>query len=237
MSPLPEFAPLFPSMEWWRIFLSRRLEMPDTGGDDALRLAVRLANTESRLKSREWMRFAVCAPARAAAAADMSAQVSVLSLPVEGSASALKNRHPRSWMLAREALREAEKIKATLATAYGRTPYFHILADTLFSGSGFGGNTFTGDGPAGRPSAGDVCDEAFSGIVSLLCLDDDRLLRDLRERMKRGDAVLRNVRGDVLQRLGETGASLSGAGGGVSILHSLFHIGPDTVFALLPSFL
>lgn len=161
-----------------------------------------MANSSAGLRPRDWMRFRIEGD-------------SMLSLPVEGGASALKNGHPESWRTAREARREAGKIDATMATVYGRTPYFHLLKDTLSL------SVRLEEGM----SAHILCNDIFMAIKSLLQLDDDFLIRGLGEKIARGDGRLRNV-----------AAPFSELKPDLTIAHSLFKYGPEAIFALLPAF-
>lgn len=102
---MPGFPPLFPDVEWWRLYLKGRLEGLE------VEAAIAGANRGCGLKPRGWMRFEVAGPA-------------TLTLPVGGGASTLKNRPTPTWRLAAEAEREWRKILATTATLYGRCPYF-----------------------------------------------------------------------------------------------------------------
>ena len=112
--PLPTFPPLNAPIGWWRTFCRLRAGDANAG----IKEIVTVANRESGLRPRDWLRFTI--------AADVS-----LSMPVAGGASALKNRHPDSWKLAGESVAAADKIKDTLATVYGRTPYFRLLEEEM----------------------------------------------------------------------------------------------------------
>ena len=159
--PLPIFPPLFPPLEWWRIFcvdLTMRaatLDAAVTPRIEDFSGSISRANAEGGVTAREWVRFSVDADV-------------TLSLPVEGGASALKNRRPDSWVFAREAPREARKIASTLATLYGRTPFFHLLGDDLT--------------PCPEPGmkVAEVNGEMFGRIIRILGLGDVYLLQSLR---------------------------------------------------------
>lgn len=193
---LPDFPPLFPTGEWWRAYVAARL-----AGDERPAEMI-VGNMEGGARRRDWMRIAI-------------AGGQTLSVPVEGGASALKNRDPRGWRLAPEASREGRKAAATLATVYGRHPYFHLLSDML---------------PAdlavpGAPARG-VCLEAFRTVESLLGLDDPTLLAGLRRAVDGHD-----------RRIGMVGADCRGRlRPGLSILDAVFTLGRDAIFALLPPF-
>ena len=195
--PLPIFPPLYPPGEWWRLFLSHRLA--GNTEDEA----IRAANAAANVKPRGWMRITVEAD-------------SVLSLPVAGGASALKNRHPDSWVIATESIREGRKIINTLSTLYGNRPFYHILAPHLTE-------IFTSDAGI-RASA--IALEAFSNVVRILSLDNDTLLKDIRLRIAAGDRLLKETGMEF-----ETKSSLH-----LSILDSIFTLGPDAIFAILPAF-
>lgn len=99
--PTPSFPPLFPSVDWWRIYVS------SLSAGESREKAIIIANSGRR--PRDWMRF------------------DGLSLPIEGGASTLKNRPSEVWKLSEKARPAARKIDATLATLYGATPFFHLL--------------------------------------------------------------------------------------------------------------
>lgn len=200
--PLPTFAPLFAPTGWWRIYLRKRLE-----GLDKER-ATAEANRESGIKARSWMRFRAEGDA-------------VLALPVEGGASTLKNRHPDTWVLAREAERDIPKILTTLSTLYGRTPFFQLLRPDILTVS-------TDENPPGpRATAREICTAAFEWTASILNLDDDNLLGDIRRRTDEADPRLRAVVDETPRNLRAEDAS---------IIHPLFHLGPDAIFILIPPF-
>ena len=194
INPLPSFPPLFSTEGWWRSFIAGRLggESPDE--------AITRANAACGLKSREWMRFRIEGDA-------------VLSVPVAGGASTLKNRPSQEWMLSAGAVREGRKIEATLATVYGRTPYFSLFRQDII--------------PEYKECpAGEICRDAFHKVNRVLGLDDEDLLKELKRRMIFSDAVIKSI------RAGYTGTVHPE----LSILDILFKAGPDAIFALMPSF-
>ena len=193
---LPDFPPLFPDVEWWRLFVEMRLQ----GVSSAEACAE--AGRRRGLKPRSWMRV-------------LLAGDTMLSLPVSGGASALKNRPADSWELAPEAAPRRRKFEATLATLYGRTPFFHLLRETLLPG---GGEEVT---------AREVCRDAFLKVEALLGLDNEELLAMLRERMARRDATLASM----------VEAYDAKADRRLSIIDVLARLGPDAIFTLLPTFL
>ena len=198
--PLPDFPPLFPRGEWWRLFFAATLE----GASQAE--AICRANASSGIKPREWLRFYIAGAA-------------ALSLPVSGGASALKNRPSTRWTLAPEAQRESRKISATLATAYGRSPFFHPLRDCFEM-------PFSSEELAEGVRASEVCREAFRRVAGVLNLEDTRLIEALRVRMADGDGTLGRVCAD----------SRADFHPDLSIIDTLCRLGPDAIFTLLPSF-
>lgn len=143
--PKPDFPPLFPKVGWWRRYTASILngETPQE--------AIRKANAS--VKPREWMRF------------------DGLSLPIEGGASALKNRLPATWRLSEKAVAEGRKMDATLATRYGGTPFYRLL-DHLIS---------LRDTIQGKEMASEVCIEAFRRVEGILGLDRIDLLESARD--------------------------------------------------------
>ena len=193
--PLPDFPPLYASAAWWKEYVASRL-----GGIDA-RGATVAANRGSGLRNRDWMRFTIEVD-------------ETLSLPVAGGASALKNRYPDSWVLAQEAQRDGRKILSSIATAYGRQPFFHLIKEELFAPL---------LGLEDR-KASQVCLEAFQAVERLLGLDGERLIFDLRMKIADKDHTLRQV------------ALESSPKFGLSIIDALVRKGPGAIFALLPAF-
>lgn len=191
---LPDFPPLFPALEWWRIFLSLRLQ-----GSHPTE-AVAGANAGCGLKPRDWMRVRLLPDV-------------TLPLPIDGGASALKNRPSHTWTLAREAKRACDKYGATLATLCGRLPFFHLLAEQL-----------TPDGSPGE-KASEVCLRAFGNICSIMGLDDERLLKQLKSRLEKKDSVIEGIRLEQIERPDPS----------LSVTVAIAALGPDTIFTLLPS--
>lgn len=196
MEKMPRFAPLMAPVDWWRAFVSARIDGADR---DA---AAAAANAGAGVRRRDWLRFSV-GDAR-------------LSLPVAGGASALKNHPPDSWRLAAEAPREARKADATIATLYGRTPYYHLIADRV---------ALSPHATPGSP-ASEICTALFSAVENIICTDSDSLLDSLRQRIDAGDPRLRAVSAETSAR----------APGALSIIDLLMHLGPDAIFALIPPF-
>ena len=194
--PLPSFTPLFPSVKWWRLFLKCRLE----GVSEEETIAA--ANRESGLKRREWMRVALADGGR-------------VSIPVKGGASSLKNRPAESWELAAECRRETARFASTLATLYGRQPFFHLLDRELT--------------PRCEPGerAEEVCRAAFRSIAGILQADDEKLLAEIKKDMEnpRGRSVAAGR-----ELVGKTRA-------GLSVIDAAVRLGPDAIFTLLPPFL
>ena len=196
--PLPSFPPLFPSGNWWRLFLKNRL---DGFGTEK---AVEAANHDSGLAAREWLRLKL-------------KDSSMFSFPVAGGASALKNRDSGSWRFAKEIIRKRDSMLSTLATLYGKAPYFSLLADSLrLNTSDFGDDA--------RVSV--ACRNVFREAVNILRLDDSQLLEMLKDKVENKDIVIRKIREELEDR-----CDLS-----LSILDPLMRLGPDTIFVLIPAF-
>ena len=137
-----------------------------------------------------------------------------LTVPVEGGGSALKNRPPESWTLASEAARDYRKIRSTLATIYGRSPFFHLLEDILLpSLSGI----LPGEG------ASDLCTQIFRNVTEILNIEDEALLAAIREAMRTKDPRLEGARPLKMEPC-------------LSIADVLFRYGPDAIFSLIPAF-
>lgn len=198
---LPEFPPLFPSGGWWRVFAAARLDRFDTHS------AIGKANASAGVRPREWMRTRITGGA-------------MLSIPVAGGASTLKNRLPSSWRLAREAAREMQKFESTLATVYGRQPYFALLRDDFSIGSY---NPTEGEE---CDSAERLCNEAFIRTAGTLGLDDEFLLESIRVRMEAKDSLLRGVCNDLTPLFNPE----------LSIVDAIVRLGPDAIFLLIPAF-
>ena len=193
--PLPEFPPLFPLGKWWRQFLGRRLEgMPE-------KEAIAGANRDAGLKPREWMRVRLEGDA-------------MLSLPVKGGASALKNRTPSSWELAEESRREVCVYSSTLSTIYGRRPFFHLLVGSLV--------------PSALPGmkADALCRDCFRKVMDILLPDEDTLLEDIKREL--------SLPGGRIREIGEEPAMQIDLG--LSITDALVRLGPDAIFPLVASF-
>lgn len=195
---LPQFPPLFPIGRWWRLFLSRRLE--GFSRDDA----VAAANKESAIRPRDWMRMAL-------------AQNTRISLPVRGGASALKNHHPETWYMAQEVVHENRKVVATVATVYGQMPYSRFLSDVCIP---------VKPGAEGMVKASEVCLQAFERVVSLLELDDDYLLDQLRDKTLSPTPSFKCICNDFNKNFNPE----------LSIVDALMRLGKDAIFVLVPSF-
>lgn len=198
--PLPEFPPLFPPGEWWRSYLKALT------GSLSQREAIMSANSLTGIKSRDWMRIRL-------------AEGSVISLPVEGGACALKNRHPSTWILASEARRDSRKFMATLATLYGRKPFFHLCQAELEK-------LFSPEDADSQRSAESFCNAAFTLTERFLTLHDREMIKTLdiliRENNRRIADICRRLTAQIDSRL--------------SILDSVLRLGPDAIFTLIPSF-
>ena len=193
--PLPQFPPLFPPGKWWRIFLSYLLQ----GETEAE--SIRKANEDSGLRARDWMRLRL-------------KDDTLISFPVAGGASALKNRPPESWRMARECNRETVRYASTLATLYGRQPYFHLLADTLKPEAEVG------------DAAGEVCTLCHREICKIILPAGQNLTSDLRKALE--------ADGDRIKTLSDHFSSHFNPD--LSIIDVLMRLGPDAIFALLPAF-
>lgn len=189
----PTFPPLLAPGEWWRLYLGARL----SGDSDSA--AIASANKKSGLKSRQWMRFKISGD-------------TILSLPVKGGASALKNRFPSGWELSDEAGRAARKINSTLATVYGRYPFFPFLHDDLSAA------------PAGR--AEDVCMSAFEAVKRILGIDDAELLKALKTKIDSHDTLLPEIAKEAKTNFNPE----------LSVIDIIFRSGPDAIFALIEPF-
>lgn len=190
--PLPSYPPLFPPGKWWRLYLEALcagVSRPE---------AVARANALGGIRPRAWMRFEVAGP-------------STLSVPVAGGASALKNRPAGSWRLAPGAERQLRKIRHTLATLYGSTPYFGVI-DVI-------------DPSVEYADCAALCTDAFHRVEKVLGIDGE-LLRSLRrwreEEPERLKAVCEAYKGP---------SDLS-----MSILDPLFRLGPCAIYTVLNSF-
>lgn len=198
---LPDFPPLYAPVGWWRSYVALRL-----GGKDRQR-AIYGSNNESSLKVRDWMRFCVTGG-------------KTLSVPVEGGASALKNRPSVSWVTAREAEHESRRIVSTLSTLYGRTPYYNLLKSEIIESVDFTQSI----------KASAVCTRAFLNIDSILGLGDETLLEALRDKINHGEELLCKIAKEFDNKI------LTRVEPRISIIDSLFRLGPDAIFTLLPAF-
>lgn len=193
--PLPDFPPLFPPGKWWRLFLSRIL----AGASE--REGISFANCECDLRPREWMRVRIAGGA-------------MLSFPIAGGASALKNHSSSSWMMARESTREAARFASTLATVYGRTPFFLLLKDSFFLEIC----------PGGR--AQEICEAGFRNVLDILLPHGSETLRSISDEL--------SVPGSRIIEISEE--SNKNFNPELSIIDALARTGPDAIFPLLPTF-
>ena len=192
--PLPTFPPLYPPGEWWRNFIKGILE------NFSENESIANANKASGIAPRAWMRLYLKGG-------------SLLSLPVSGGASTLKNRHPDSWLTAHEAVREAVKIDHTVATLYGNQPYFIPLSPELSLEDIIQTTTF----------AKDICIMAFERVKRILALDDRSLIEDIKCRLKNHDSLLLDAMEEFRLKIDC----------GLSIPDALFTLGPDAIFSIL----
>lgn len=191
--PLPSFPPYFAPGLWWRAYLARKI----SGLSDSL--AIREANESSGIKPRDWMRL------------HLENEV-LLSVPVEGGASALKNRDSSTWRLSGNFGREHRKICSTLSTLYGRYPYFAPVSDLLQAGD--------------AESAEDLCRKSFEGVKHFLALDDENLIAGIRDRLHAKDERLEGL----------TRQNADAFNANLSIVPTLMKLGPDAIFPLIPTF-
>ena len=196
--PLPEFAPLFPSGEWWRLRLRAMIE------GSSLEDSILEANRLCGLKSRLWMRFVVH---------DKLGNDVTLSLPVVNGASALKNYPPASWTVCPDAPK-CRKIDATMATLYSGSPFFNNIYAILRLKDSAGSK------------AENICRQAEQSISSVLGLDNPSLIISIRSLIDD-----KNRMKTLRESPGFSDIDLN-----LSILDSLFKLGPQTIFPLLLSF-
>lgn len=199
IQPLPCFPPLYAPGSWWAIYMKGLLAGKEENE------AIALANLESDIKPRAWMRMEL-------------AEETVVSIPVAGGASALKNHNPNSWYLAPEFYRRQRRISATLATIYGRQPFFHLLDHRL---------AFTTWTPEDDDRAEILCQWAFKNTSEILGLGNPSLLKDLKEALNRSASRLSEIRTDCIRSVNLN----------LSIFDTLMRLGPDAIFPLLPAFM
>ena len=187
MEVTPLFPPLFPPVGWWRSYFASLL-----AGHPKSEC---IARANAVMRPRDWMRFRVKDHA-------------LLSVPVEGGASALKNHPASTWLLSPKAALQARKIDATLATLYGSTPFYSLLDHEISLSSLI-------DSP--HPASA-VCLEAFRRVERVLGTDNPALLDAARSLEKRPSI------------------SCPAESAGISILEPLFTYGPEAIFILFPTF-
>lgn len=193
--PLPSFPPLFPPGSWWRLFMK---ELIREGSEDK---AIAFANSESGIKSREWMRVRI-------------AGGSLLSFSVKGGASALKNRPADTWVMARESERETIRYASTLATVYGRTPYFQLLQEELIPSASDG------------ITAKEVCRQCCRNVMNIILPEDIGMFDSIREVIERpGNRIMRISKEFNIKFNPE-----------LSIIDAIVRMGPGAIFPLLPAF-
>lgn len=139
-----------------------------------------------------------------------------LSLPVAGGASALKNRNPGNWTIAHEAKRDWKKILHTLDTIYGRLPFYHLLKEEIFGEIEL----------ENISEASEICQSAFRGMERVLGLLDCELICRLKQLSQDKDDRFRQIcKQFAVYYMPE-----------ISLLDSIFRIGPDAIFILSPAF-
>lgn len=163
--------------------------------------AIAFANSESGIKSREWMRVRI-------------AGGSLLSFSVKGGASALKNRPSATWVMARESERETIRYASTLATVYGRTPYFQLLQEELIPSAS-----------AGIP-AKEVCRQCCRNVMNIILPEGIGMLDSIRQVIERpGNRIMRISKEFNIKFNPE-----------LSIIDAIVRMGPGAIFPLLPAF-
>ena len=157
----------------------------------------------------------------------------VLSLPVAGGASALKNHDPASWTLAPNSAVQARKIDHTVETLYGNTPYYRLLGPALSLGRRIRRDS-------SLPPVGSLLTELYTLCAEVLTGEQASCVTAFGSRTDRfrsmaeyaaglGDAQ-REAIGEECRRINDaTDPSLS-------ILDPLFRFGPRAIFLLLPTF-
>lgn len=198
--PLPLFPPLFPNAAWWRAFLEHRL------AGNSSEKCISEANAAAGYRPRGWLRISLREGAE-------------LSLPVAGGASTLKNHPADSWVTARESAREWHKTIATIATLYGRQPFFPLLRDILEPPFGLS------EGNEGA-RVEEVCMEFFQRVERTLGLDDPSLLSSLRKALRERDSNI----------IKEAERLSRGYDFSLSFIDSLMRYGQDAIFLLAPTF-
>lgn len=200
MTPtLPAFPPLLAPGLWWSMYLEARID------SKSRRDAIATANASGHFRSRDWMRIRL-------------KEGMVLTVPVAGGASALKNHDPATWTTAPEALREGRKMMATLATLYGKTPFAASMLDMLEESL-----ILIAQGPV---EASEICTHCFCSVESFLGLDSQYLLHTIRDEIKNGNQVVRREK-EYRQRRNDPSQSIA---------VTLMKEGPDAIFTLLPPF-
>lgn len=137
----------------------------------------------------------------------------MLSIPVKGSASALKNRNADEWLLAGEAPREWSKALSTLATLYGRSPFHAEISAIMRS------MQICPGAPASR-----LCLKSFECVKSFLGLAEPSLLESY---LSLPESARKSVAAVKIEMESALNPDLS-------ILDALFRLGPDAIFPLLP---
>lgn len=201
--PTPEFPPLYAPGKWWQL----RLECLIESGNDSE--AIRFANSHSGIRNRDWMRFEI---------RDRQEKSTMLSLPVKGGASALKNRPPVSWTLSSECMTAVTKIDHTVSTLLGNKPYFPFIFPLLSLKTAFcniqTGNTY------------DLCCFIDKETKKVLGLNDMQLVETVRQKIEEGPEALRYKCSSLRRNFDSE----------VSFLESIMRYGPEAIFALIPPF-
>ena len=202
--PTPLFPPLFAPSRWWQAWLKAALDpfrkaARGLQDGDADAETVIEANRLCPLPSRDWLRIRL-------------EDDSLLSLPVAGGASALKNHDPPSWRWARESRREYGKIRRSVLTLFGNRPFCHLLAPVLFPEN-------DEDLAEGLPVA-PACRKRFEAVREILGLDNPATLESLAELKESGRSAL--LAADLDPEFNPSS----------SIIEPLFSFGPDTIFLI-----
>lgn len=201
---IPDFPPLFPTGNWWKIRLSALMEgIPD---DTAILKAneAYAASAGSVTKARRnWMRFTI---------SSRNGTPVTLSIPVNGSASALKNHTPDGWELSDHGdIRRT--LPHTLSTEYNHTPFYRYIAPAL--------PIFTDDSEEVLCSA--LCRRLDRAVMHILGLDDSiETLSTLQSAVANKSFILGTRKEELLNK-----ADLS-----ISIFDTLMRLGPETLILI-----
>lgn len=201
--PKPDFPPLYAPAKWWRLRMGHLLKT----GDDIE--AIIYANNNCDISNRNWMRFEITRPRN---------DTTLLSLPVAGGGSALKNRHASTWRLSPECNTFAPKIDHTLSTLLGNTPYFGYIFPTVCLKEVIL--------QAEDSSAENICRLIDHRLCGILGLQNPSLLPSIRQAVEGRNAALKH----------KIESALKDFNPDISFLEYIMRYGPEAIFLLLPSF-